>query len=74
MRSNLSSGKTKYYSTILTDRAALIRKGEEGDWVNYFSKWQHMDIKNIERFRIMPILKTLYFVLFTLRRKVFKIE
>ena len=74
MRSNLSLGKTNYYSKISKDRAGLIRKGVEGDWVNYFSIKQQNDIKNIEEFKRFPLLRFYYYFTFTLRRRVFKIE
>ena len=74
MRSNLSLGKANYYSTISKDRAGLIRKGMEGDWINYFSIIQQNDIKNIEESKSLFFLRIFYFLTFTLRRIVFKIE
>ena len=74
MRSNLSLGKANYYSTISKDRAGLIRKGMEGDWVNYLSIKQQNDIKNIEEFKKLHFLRIVYFFTFTLRRLIFRIE
>ena len=38
MRNDLRMGKSKYYSTVKKNRDKLLRKGEIGDWKNYFSK------------------------------------
>ncbi|MEE2954314.1 MAG: sulfotransferase domain-containing protein [Bacteroidota bacterium] len=74
MRSDLVAGKLKYYSTVSKDREDLIRKGMVGDWVNYFSKRQAKDIKKIEAFRVSFILRVVYLIVFTLRRRLFRIE
>lgn len=74
MRNDLSSGKTKYYSTVSVNREGIIRKGIVGDWVNYFSIKQQNDIKNIEEFKSLYFLRIIYFFTFTLRRLIFKIE
>ena len=47
MRSDLLSGKTKYYSTVYKDREVVIRKGIVGDWINHFSIRQQKDIKKL---------------------------
>jgi hypothetical protein len=74
MRNDLSLGKTKYYSTVSGNREGVIRKGIVGDWVNYFSIRQQNDIKNIEEFKSLYLLRIVYFFVFTLRRLVFRIE
>ena len=74
MRSNLALGRSNYYSTISKDRSSLIRKGEEGDWINYFSLRQQSDIKRIVESKNILFLRVVYFLIFTLRRRIFKIE
>ena len=74
MRNDLLLGKSKYYSTVSNARETLIRQGLIGDWVNYFSRNQQKDIKNIEEYTGIFFLRIFYFFVFTLRRKVFRIE
>ena len=74
MRDDLLSGKSKYYSTVFYDKDSLIRKGEIGNWVNYFSCRQKKHISKIVEGRNLFFLKIFYFILFTLRRRFFRIE
>ena len=74
MKNNLLSGKAKYYSTVNKNRDSLIRKGQVGDWVNYFSNRQKKDIKQIDEGKNVFFLRIFYFIFFSLRRKVFRIE
>ncbi|MAW21300.1 MAG: hypothetical protein CMD16_02750 [Flavobacteriales bacterium] len=74
MRRKLLSGEAKYYSTVDTDRDTLIRKGQLGDWLNYFSDSQKKDIKKIADGKDLFFLKIFYFILFSVRRRVFRIE
>ena len=74
MRRDLSSGKTKYYSTVPEDREVVIRKGIVGDWVNHFSIRQQKEIKKLERFESSFCFRIAYFCFFTFRRLVFRIE
>jgi hypothetical protein len=74
MRSDLSSGKTKYYSTVSENKEEVIRKGIVGDWVNHFSIKQQNDIKRLEKFESSISFKISYFFLFTIRRMIFRIE
>ena len=74
MRNDLILGKTKYYSTVSEDRGGVIRKGAIGDWIGHFSIRQLADIKRLERFDVSNFFKFTYFLLFTFRRIVFRIE
>ena len=74
MRSDLSSGNSKYYSTVSESREGMIRKGVIGEWKNYFSDYQLRDITKIERGAFSFLSKLIYFLVFTLRRIVFNIE
>ena len=74
MRNDLLLGKTKYYSTVSSDREGVIRKGVIGDWVGHFSIKQQIDIKRLESLDVSNFFKFIYFFLFTFRRIVFRIE
>ena len=74
MRSDLLLGKTKYYSTVTNDKENVIRKGVIGDWSNYFSLSQKKDIERLERMEVSILFRISYFLFFTLRRIVFRIE
>ena len=74
MRNDLFLGKSRYYSTVPKHRQEVIRKGEIGDWVNHFSIRQQKDIKRIESLDRLIMLRIFYFFLFTLRRKIFRVE
>ena len=74
MRNDLRMNKSKYYSTVKTNRDKLIRKGEIGDWKNYFSKRQEHDIMSIELDDVTFLFRFFYYIFFTLRRRLFKIE
>jgi len=74
MRNDLFLGKSKYYSTVQRDREKVIRKGVVGDWKNHFSKNQEHDIKRIEGLKISLLFQLVYYIFFTLRRKLLKVE
>ncbi len=74
MRNDLLMGTSKYYSTVKKNREKLIRKGEIGDWKNYFSKKQQHDIMTIELDDVTFLFRFFYYIFFTLRRRLFKIE
>ncbi len=74
MRNDLLSGKAKYYSTVNKNRDSLIRKGQVGDWVHYFNDRQTKDIKRINLNKKLFFLRIFYFILFSLRRRIFRIE
>lgn len=74
MRKEILTGKSKYYSTVEIDRHSLIRKGQIGDWVNYFNKSQNEEIKQLEEDKSSFFLRMIYFFFFTLRRRIFRIE
>ena len=74
MRFDLSSGNSKYYSTVSESREGMIRKGVIGEWKNYFSDYQLRDITKIESGSFSFFSKLIYFLVFTLRRIVFSIE
>ena len=74
MRNEILRGNTKYYSTVRKSRSSLIRKGIEDDHINYFSAGHLRDINKIHNFNTSYFFKFVYFVSFTLRRKLFNIE
>ena len=74
MRSKILSGDSNYYSTIPKGREGLIRSGNEGESLIFFSFKKNQDINKIEKLNISFCLKILYYILFTLRRKTLKIE
>ena len=74
MRNDLRMGKSKYYSTVKKNRDKLLRKGEIGDWKNYFSKRKKNDIMAIELDDVTFLFRFFYYIFFTLRRRLFKIE
>ena len=74
MRNDLLMGTSKYYSTVKNNRDKLIRKGEIGDWKNYFSKRKQHDIMTIEIGDVTFLFRFFYYLFFTLRRRLFKIE
>ena len=71
MRSDLSSGNSKYYSTVSEGREGMIRKGVIGEWLTHFSARQEKDISRLEN---SIFIRISYYFLFTLRRIIFKIE
>ena len=74
MRNDLLSGKAKYYSTVKKNRDSLIRKGQVGDWVHYFNDRQEKDINRIDSNKRLFFLRIFYFLFFSLRRRIFRIE
>lgn len=74
MREGILKGDSDYYSTITKGREGLIRKGEEGEYLKFFSEKKIKDINEIEKLITSYFLKILYYFTFTLRRKLFRIE
>tara|TARA_B100000902_G_scaffold18326_1_gene21964 strand:- start:12125 stop:12919 length:795 start_codon:yes stop_codon:yes gene_type:complete len=74
MRKNILNGESYYYSTVLNDRHKLIRKGEIGDHINFFSKYMLKDIDKIQNKKVSYIFRAIYYITFTFRRKTFDIE
>ena len=63
MRSDLSSGNSKYYSTVSEGREGMIRKGVIGEWLTHFSARQEKDISRLEN---SIFIRISYYFLFTL--------
>ena len=74
LREKSKSGESEYYPSKRKDNWKQFRRGKQGDWVNYFSKKQLFQIENIQRNGISFFFKVNYFLLFTLRRYLGRIE
>ena len=74
LREQLDKGESTYYSTVKSNKSRLIRKGKSGDWKNHF-KSQHLeDISRIENGKFSIFNKLVYISIFSVRRKIFRIE
>jgi len=74
LREKLKKGDVQYYPENKSNNWKLFRKGELGNWKDYFSEKQLDTIENIENDKDTFFIKTAYFILFTLRREIFKVE
>ena len=74
LREKIRNQDTKYYSTVTKNKWKLIRKGDIGDWKQYFSDRQIRDFKKVELLEVSLFTRGIYFFLFTLRRVLFNIE
>ena len=67
-------GNISYYPTKRDDNWKLFREGKVGGWESYFKKAQIKDVEKIESGMFSLFSKIIYFLMFTLRRVIFKIE
>ena len=74
LREQLKMGNISYYPTKRDDNWKLFREGKVGGWESYFKKAQIKDVEKIERGMFSLFSKIIYFLMFTLRRVIFKIE
>lgn len=74
LRERSRSGKSEYYPSKRKDNWKQFRKGTQGDWINYFSDKQLIQIDNIQKGEASFLFRMNYFFLFTLRRYVGRIE
>ena len=75
MREKINNGELTYYSqTDSKKRKELIRFGKSGNWKNYFTKENEKTVDNICNNKASIILKISYYIFFTLRRKILKVE
>lgn len=74
LREKSKIGQSEYYPSKRKENWRQFRKGVEGDWINHFSGRQLSHINNIEKGIIAFSLKSIYFLLFTLRRHLGHIE
>lgn len=74
LREKIRQGSTKYYSTVKKDKWKMIRKGEVGDWKKYYSNSQLHDINKIIDGKATFFTKLVYYLFFTLRRRLGSVE
>lgn len=74
LRQDLKKGYSKYYPSKRDDAWKLFRQGRIGGWRDYFSMYQLNDINKIENGYLSVFGKIVYFVIFSFRRIIFKIE
>ena len=74
LREELKKGNINYYPTNRKENWKLFREGKVGGWRKYFKVKHVRDISKIEKGRFSILSKTIYFLIFTLRRKLFRIE
>jgi len=74
LREELKRGNICYYPSKRNDNWKLFREGGVGAWKDYFKSNQIKDIKEIESGNFSSFSRLIYFITFTLRRIVFRIE
>ena len=74
LREELKKGNINYYPTNKKDNWKLFRQGKVGDWRKYFKAKHVEDISKIERGNFSILDRSIYYIIFTFRRKIFKIE
>ncbi len=78
MRKKIKKGKLKYTpffsSKNSKDSWMLFRKGVKGEWKRFLSSKQKTELERIEKGKIDTYIKIIYFILFTFRRKIGKVE
>ena len=74
LREQLKMGNISYYPSKRDDNWKLFREGKVGGWKKYFTKAQIKDVEKIESGIFSLFSKIVYFLMFTLRRVIFKIE
>ena len=74
LREELKKGNLSYYPSKNKDNWKLFREGKVGGWQAYFNSRQLLDIEKIEDGKFSVCSKIIYFLMFTLRRIIFRIE
>ena len=74
LRERSRTGQSQYYPSKRKDNWKQFRKGKEGDWIHYFSDNSLSHIRRTEKGEMSVALKVMYYMLFTLRRILGRIE
>ena len=74
LREELKKGNINYYPTNKKDNWKLFREGKVGNWRKYFKAKHVKDINKIYLGNFSFLAKTIYYLIFTLRRRIFRIE
>ena len=75
MREKINNEELTYYpETDVKKRSKLLKFGKSGNWKNYFTKENEKTVDNICNNKASIILKISYYIFFTLRRKILKVE
>jgi len=70
MRKNAAEGDRRFYPETGSDNEKLFRKGKVGEYKEYFSERSLADIDEIMNGRFSSVGRSLYSLLFTLRRRI----
>ena len=74
LREELKKGNVNYYPTNRNNNWKLFREGKVGSWREYFKSRHVKDISRIEQGKFSILSKIVYILIFTLRRRIFRIE
>jgi hypothetical protein len=74
LREQLKRGNVSYYPSNRKDNWKLFREGKVNSWKDHFNDNQIIDIEKIENGFFSFFSRLIYFVIFTLRRLIFRIE
>jgi len=74
LRDQLKRGNISYYPSTQKDNWKLFREGKINSWKDHFSDNQIKDIEKIESGFFSVFSTLIYFIIFTLRRLIFRIE
>ena len=74
LREELKKGNISYYPSKRKDNWKLFREGKVNSWKNHFNDNQIKDIEKIESGFFSIFSRIIYYVIFTLRRLIFRIE
>ena len=74
LREQLKRGNISYYPSSRKDNWKLFREGKVNSWKDHFNDNQIIDIEKIENGFFSFFSRLIYFVIFTLRRLIFRIE
>ena len=74
LREQLKRGDISYYPSRKNDNWKLFREGKINSWKGHFNDNQFKDIEKIEGGFFSVFSRLIYYVAFTLRRLIFRIE
>jgi len=74
LRGQLKRGNISYYPSKKNDNWKLFREGKINSWKGHFNDNQFKDIEKIEGGFFSVFSRLIYYVAFTLRRLIFRIE
>lgn len=74
LREQLKRGNVSYYPSNRKDNWKLFREGKVNSWKDHFNDNQIIDIEKIESGFFSFFSRLIYFLIFTLRRLIFRIE